>query len=422
MPLTRAFASGGRWCSPSSSHIPVHIAILRNSREIQLVLFKTGLLLGIRFLHGVELVAVQAPTRNIGAKMHWSAWARDKTAGKQLIGAAMPPESPDSLEVVASSAKPASKLSGTGTSARLETAGRQANGYADTSAAGTATATAPPSIGASDDAGAEPPLSPSKLKIPQLFMDSQPLVTPVDPRTAASSRGGQRSRPSTARSASMGGAVGGGENSASGGGSGGMQDALAQQLSGGSGAAHDPRLKAALDFKENKSATYTRGALQGSCNAMAMAEVAREFVLPGASHPPNDVRRLHFDALVIAEGEWSTTCNLLGITKAVDKFATAIGLIVNLCLESSHPSSLRSFVATGVAPQLVQLSEAGLQCENLEYLKGETQCAAAMASAAAAATAAASAAAASAVAVTHVTADKDLRSPRALAKLRPKTC
>jgi hypothetical protein len=192
----------------------------------------------------------------------------------------------------------------------------------------------------------------------------------------------------------------------------------------------DPRLKAALDFKEDKSVTYTRGALQGVCNTMAMAEVMRGFVLPGASHPPDDVRRLHFDeprdcdglrwiatdclphqvrrlhfdALVIAEGEWSTTCSLLGITKAVDKFATAIGLIVNMHLDTSSPSSLRSFtprprppydrshlvpvlptivhtsspsslrsfVATGVAPQLVQLAQAGLECENLEYLKGET--------------------------------------------------
>ena len=87
---------------------------------------------------------------------------------------------------------------------------------------------------------------------------------------------------------------------------------------------------------------------------------------------PHQVRRLHFDALVIAEGEWSTTCSLLGITKAVDKFATAIGLIVNMHLDTSSPSSLRSFVATGVAPQLVQLAQAGLECENLEYLKGET--------------------------------------------------
>jgi hypothetical protein len=55
------------------------------TREIQLALFKTGLLLGIRFLNGAELVAVQAPTRNIGSKTHWLAWARDKTAGQQLI-------------------------------------------------------------------------------------------------------------------------------------------------------------------------------------------------------------------------------------------------------------------------------------------------------------------------------------------------
>ena len=56
----------------------------------------------------------------------------------------------------------------------------------------------------------------------------------------------------------------------------------------------------------------------------------------------------------------------------MDKFATAIGLIVNMKLEPGHPSKLRSFVATGVAPQLAALDKLGLNCENLEYLKGET--------------------------------------------------
>ena len=60
------------------------------------------------------------------------------------------------------------------------------------------------------------------------------------------------------------------------------------------------------------------------------------------------------------------------MTKLVDKFATAIGLIVNMQLEPSTPSKLRSFVVTGVAPRLMVFAEAGLQCENLEYLKGET--------------------------------------------------
>jgi len=64
------------------------------TREIQLALFKTGLLLGIRFLNGAELVAVQAPTRNIGSKTHWLAWARDKTAGQQHIRAAATPPAP----------------------------------------------------------------------------------------------------------------------------------------------------------------------------------------------------------------------------------------------------------------------------------------------------------------------------------------
>ena len=189
--------------------------------------------------------------------------------------------------------------------------------------------------------------------IPKLFEDAQPLVQPLDPRAAASGRRAARGRADSQT---------GGAKAA---------------LGGSAGVAAeegpvDARLRAALDFKMDKSGDYTRGALQGACNAMTMTEAAREFVLPGASHPPREVRRLHFDALVIAEGEWSTTCNLLGITKVVARFATAIGLIVNMRLEPSHPSSLRSFVATGVAPQLAALGRAGLACENLEYLRGAT--------------------------------------------------
>ena len=60
------------------------------------------------------------------------------------------------------------------------------------------------------------------------------------------------------------------------------------------------------------------------------------------------------------------------MTKVVDKFATAIGLIVNMQVGEGTPSDLRSYVATGVAPQLATLAEAGIACENLEYLRGET--------------------------------------------------
>jgi len=48
---------------------------------------------------------------------------------------------------------------------------------------------------------------------------------------------------------------------------------------------------------------------------------------------PSDVRLVQFDALALAEGEWSPTCKRLGVTKTVDRFATAIGLVVNLELD-----------------------------------------------------------------------------------------
>lgn len=336
------------------------------TREIQLVLLKAGLLYGIRFLLGSELVAVQAPTRNIGRAVHWMAWARDKTGALERSKTSAPsPHEP---------ALPSPPSSSGGSSPVVREA---------TSAA--------------DSEETELVRTPSKLKIPKLFVDAQPTVTPLDPRTAASARGSARSTRAVSQLASIERAAANSSHAAAGrlsspccssspsplgrsSFSGGFSGSVSAREPGGGGgdgaavaAAVDPRLCAALDFKVDKSSDYMRGALQGACNSVTkFVDVAREFVLPGVSAPPADVRRLHFDALVIAEGEWSTTCNLLGIAKTVDKFATAIGLVVNMQLEPIHPSSLRSFVATGVAPQLAQLAQSGLACENLEYLKGET--------------------------------------------------
>ena len=41
--------------------------------------------------------------------------------------------------------------------------------------------------------------------------------------------------------------------------------------------------------------------MQGTSNLMAASEMSRDFVLGGAASPPVGVRRLHFDALVLAE-------------------------------------------------------------------------------------------------------------------------
>ena len=66
---------------------------------------------------------------------------------------------------------------------------------------------------------------------------------------------------------------------------------------------------------------------------LATSEVSKEFVLGPMAVAPSDVRLVPFDALALAEGEWSPTCKRLGVTKIVDRFATTIGLVVNLELD-----------------------------------------------------------------------------------------
>ena len=95
-----------------------------------------------------------------------------------------------------------------------------------------------------------------------------------------------------------------------------------------------PKLDAsALDFKPTKIGDYSRTLLQGANNMLATSEVSKEFVLGPMAVAPSDVRLVQFDALALAEGEWSPTCKRLGVTKTVDRFATAIGLVVNLELD-----------------------------------------------------------------------------------------
>ena len=144
------------------------------------------------------------------------------------------------------------------------------------------------------------------------------------------------------------------------------------------------QLSAALDFKPLKTGDYVRHTLQGKNNALATSEVSHDFVVDEERPVPLGVRRVGFDTLVIAEGEWSPTCKQLGVTKTIDRFATAIGIVVNLVLDPDDPAckSLKSFVQqagrTQVAGgrtlghELNWLKEHGVECENLEYLKGET--------------------------------------------------
>ena len=255
---------------------------------------------------------MQAPPRNLGSMPHWQAWGRGNWEALDACAAA----------------------------------GARA-------AAGAA--------GAGGAAGANPSTVASmvsrKLVIPGAFAAADERFDPLSPHEAANARrsaakGASGGQPTSRQSG--GGSIGGG-------GGGGLLESFGLSWDA---PAHpqpaatppNPKLAAALGFKPmEKGASYHRGASQGSCNSMATSEVSAGFVLPGSARPPRDVRRLPFDALVISEGEWSSTCNLLGVTKLVDRFATAIGLVANIEREASHASTLRSFVATGVAPELEEL-------------------------------------------------------------------
>ena len=110
----------------------------------------------------------------------------------------------------------------------------------------------------------------------------------------------------------------------------------------------------------------------------------------GVPRPPS-VRRVQFEALVLAEGERSPTCKSLGVTKTVDRFATAIGLVVNLQREGpagggstgggstgggstggGSTREPRSFVSDALGEKVRALTARWITCENLEFLVGET--------------------------------------------------
>lgn len=142
----------------------------------------------------------------------------------------------------------------------------------------------------------------------------------------------------------------------------------AERADGADGAA-----ASALAFKPAKSGDYQRGALQGRMNQLALSELDRTFALDASAPPPAGCTHLEFEALCVAEGEWSASCKRLGVAKAVDRFQTAIGLVVNLDASPAAPKALRSFVCQhGMGEPIARLERAGVKVENLEYLRGVT--------------------------------------------------
>jgi len=115
-----------------------------------------------------------------------------------------------------------------------------------------------------------------------------------------------------------------------------------------------------------KSADYEK---TYKCNAMEYAEVCQDFVNGDADAHEEDEVRIPFDTYIIAEGEWSNTTKKLGFNKSVDKFAQALGLVINMTYDKSDTTQQRLRSCAG---QKQELTEAGIVYESMEYLKGET--------------------------------------------------
>ena len=69
--------------------------------------------------------------------------------------------------------------------------------------------------------------------------------------------------------------------------------------------------------------------------------------------------------MLLAEGERSSSCVKLGFTKNVDRFSTAIGLVLNLEREA-EPHKERSFTVRPIDPTGKQLAAAGVGFEFAE--------------------------------------------------------
>ena len=110
---------------------------------------------------------------------------------------------------------------------------------------------------------------------------------------------------------------------------------------------------------------------------LQQSELDPSFALGADATPPPNVKKVSFDALLLAEGEWSTTCTKLGVTKSIDRFTQAIGLVINMVLDPKEPltkdpkmrsSTISPLDATGKA-----LIAQGIRFEFGEHCEAETQ-------------------------------------------------
>lgn len=118
------------------------------------------------------------------------------------------------------------------------------------------------------------------------------------------------------------------------------------------------------------------------CNMVTNPEIDQEFIgnnkLNKDDLLENDKKVVNFDALFIAEGEWSTTAEKLGFNKTIDKFKQAFGMVINAKynqknkeekLLKEYNSSAMDFNDTNLT---ISLTKKDIYVERIEYLKGST--------------------------------------------------
>lgn len=322
------------------------------TREIQMVLLKNALLLGVGLSYGTTLVGVQAPAakapglKSDGAR--WSVWAKGGASSHDfkptadfkveaplsaadLAAADLAADEADELERLAAPDVVSSAMIDLSEELAVISKG---NLKKMTSALFEAQATDKPL----------PPVNrPTRKKnsMAAMFEQQAPAEPPPKPSKAVSAPpGAMAAEPATVKSAL------------------GVVDI------------------GSLDFKPNKTADYERTAGQGLCNYLQASELDTAFALLAGAPPPDGADAQYaFEALLLAEGEWSSTCKKLSVTKAIDRFSLAIGLVINMehDMDDAAVKKLKSFVQSGgLGSEIAKLNSAGVQCENCEFLKGET--------------------------------------------------
>ena len=256
------------------------------TREIQLVCLKNALLLGVGLSYGTTLVGVQAPGSNASAR--WHVWAKGGVSSHDfrhvplsadaLKAADLAADEADELERLASADPDVVSSSLVDLSEELAVISK--GNLKEMKAAlkrqsSTAAAPAP---------AAAKPTRNKALAMAKMFEKSAAEEPPPAPAA----------KQSEANKGSDG------------------------KLDIGS-----------LDFKPNKTGDYERKGNQGRCNYLQESELDRAFAVAAGASPPGGADASYpFDSLLLAEGEWSSTCKKLSVTKAIDRLCVpATGLV-----------------------------------------------------------------------------------------------